>query len=115
MRSGRMRHRATLLALTVAQDPASNQDVPTWTAVGSIYGLMQPLHGVSAFNAKQLKEGISELFTTRWQGSLAVDPTMRLIFNGNTYEISSSLNIDERNRELHLYLTRIVDPDDVTD
>jgi SPP1 family predicted phage head-tail adaptor len=105
-----MRHKVTLQAPAFTRDPATNQKLQSWTTVGTLWGLMKPLHGREAVNAKQIKAEVTSKFTTRWQGATTIDPSMQLLFAGDTYKIGEVLDVDSRNKELHILCTKVVVP-----
>ncbi len=110
VRSGPMRHVATVQRATFSRDASTNQKVPTWSAVATIRGLLRPLRGWERVNAQQLKAEVSDVFETRWQGSLALDASMQLVVEGRTLKVSSVIDVDNRHKELHVYCTEVPVP-----
>tara|TARA_Y100000401_G_scaffold117519_1_gene126828 strand:- start:16833 stop:17150 length:318 start_codon:yes stop_codon:yes gene_type:complete len=102
MRAGQLRHRATLQSVT---DTASAfGDVSqSWSTVETVWCNIEPLTAREALEAEQIKSRISHKVTLRYRAN--VSTKNRLVFDSRTFNITSVLNVGERNKTLLLMCT----------
>ena len=59
---------------------------------------VKPLRGQEPFLQGQLTETVIFDFIIRYRSDKSVDPTKRILYNSKIYNITSAINLDERNR-----------------
>lgn len=99
MQSGTLRHRVTLQSFTTSPD-VYGEPIKTWADLATVWAAVEPLRGREYFQAQQTHAEVSYRVRIRHRADIL--PTMRVLHAGKTLEILSVINIDERNRELHL-------------
>jgi SPP1 family predicted phage head-tail adaptor len=111
MRAGQLRHRVAIEA--PAEEPDDVGDVrTTWAAIPSSApdGLwaaeVKPLAGREAVVVRQLRAEATHAVTLRY-GAPAT-PRHRLIHRGRVLQVLSSLDVDERRRELALVCKEVL-------
>ena len=105
MRTGRLRKRIEIQALTTAQD-GYGEPVETWTTAATVWGELTPsmratreaFAGVSQQRAARLTMEAR----IRWLGGLSPSST-RLRCDGKVYEVEAVMDPDGRKRELLLF------------
>lgn len=98
MQAGQLRHRITIQQRTASV--AHGEQSTSWTDFVSAWAAVQPLTGTEALVGRQENAAVSHRVVVRYQPGIT--PSMRVSFNGRLFDIQSVINIDERNRELHL-------------
>ena len=109
MRAGDLRHRLKIQQRTVGKD-SFGQELTTWTTFAEVWAQISPASGSEIFAASQIKAEISHSIRMRWRPELAL-PTKtmqyRLLYStkygDRFFNITASLNQDERNREILIY------------
>jgi SPP1 family predicted phage head-tail adaptor len=107
VRAGDLRHRAKLQQQVDTQD-SFGQAVQTWATLATIWCQISPLSGREALIAQQVQSEITHQVICRYRPELAVPKavaTYRLLFGARVFNITSSVNKDERNREITLMAT----------
>jgi len=59
---------------------------------------IKPLRGQDPYLQGQLTETIIFDFVIRYRSDKSVNPTKRILYNSKVYNITSAINLDERNR-----------------
>ena len=105
MRAGPMRNRVTIEAPVEARD-AYGQKIPGWEPCGTFWAQIRALAGREAVNAKQIRAEVTHAVRMRHIGGRLPAPglltTMRILFDGRTFNISWVNDVDERHREYNL-------------
>lgn len=102
MRAGRQRH---LVDFQRATETANDfgEPVQVWTTISTDWCAVEPLKGNEKFVALQVQTDIDTRIIARWHKKLAdLNTRDRVVFNSIVYDIKEVLNIDHRNRELHI-------------
>ena len=95
------------------QQPADTQDaygapVPAWSTVTTVWAQVEPLRGSEYLISKQTGAKIDTRFVIRYRVDIYLTPKMKVVYDGNDYNIESIININEANKELHLMCNRFV-------
>ena len=104
MRAGLLRKRIVLQQRDVTVDSYGGQ-VNTWADVATVYAEIMPLSGRELFSAQAVQSEVSHRITVRYRSELANPKTvagMRAVYSGRVFNISASINEDERNRQITL-------------
>lgn len=86
---------------TITQDPNTGEMIETWTDYLSVFAKVEPLVGREYFAAAAVQSEDTTKFTIRFHDGL--DVTMRIVFDGTEYNITSIQNIRSANRETLIY------------
>lgn len=106
MRAGRLRH------LVCVQTPVEvpnefGEPIKQWQPLCSGWASIEPLRGSEKFSAMQVASEVDSRIVMRWTpGAEKITTKDRVVFGGKIYDIKDVLNIDERNRELHIMARR---------
>jgi SPP1 family predicted phage head-tail adaptor len=103
-----MRFRVELQDFTVTRS-ALNQPLknPTPVVLGTFWADISTLSGRELANAQQIKGNVTHKVTMRWVG-IEIKPTYKFAFNGRTFQILWTDNVDQRNRTLLIYVVEEV-------
>lgn len=102
MRAGRLRHRLSVERYTTTQDDWGDE-VQAWESIATVWGSVEPLRGNERHRAMQVQATEEVRVLMRWQPDIAdLNASDRIVFGSKVYDISAVLNIDERNREVHV-------------
>jgi SPP1 family predicted phage head-tail adaptor len=102
VRAGRLRHLAQFQRATVTSNDFG-EPVQTWAVLSEDYIAIEPLRGNEKFAAMQVQTDIDTRIIARWHKKLSDLSTKdRVVFGSIVYDIKEVLNIDHRNRELHI-------------
>jgi len=104
MRAGQLRHRVTV------QYPIENQDsvgqlIPTWATLFTAWAAVEPLSAREYIAAQQTNSDISVRIRIRARppAETRASAKMRVLFGARIFEIvAPPIEIEERNREMHL-------------
>lgn len=99
MRAGQLRKRVAIQSYTATQD-AYGAETKTWTTQRTVWAGVEPLTGREYLEARATTQTVTHRFRMRRQPDFDVTPTMRLSYDGRTFDIESVLNIGERDREI---------------
>lgn len=101
MRAGRLRHRVDL----ERPSPTTNdygEPETGWEFVARSWAAIEPLRGNERMQAMYIQAEANIRIILRWSTDVQdVDPSWRVV-GRKTYDIKAVMNIDERNREIHL-------------
>lgn len=101
----RLRHRITIEAATSVQDPVSGETTPAWaTFAAAEPAEVVPLSGREFIAAGATQAGVDTRVTIRWRPGVL--PTMRFLFDGETYNIKAVLPDPTARRHLTLMAER---------
>lgn len=102
MRAGKLRHRLTLQSPTGAVDATFGGQTHAYTDTATVWGSVEPavLMGREQFAAAQLQAELTHRITIRYRAG--VTPKMRVSWDSRTFDIEQVVNVEERDRELHL-------------
>lgn len=99
-----MRHRVAFQSRTTVADGAGGRSV-SWSTTATVWAKVSPLRGTEAIVAGKVSSPATHKVTIR-AGSVAVDHSMRMVFNGQNYNVRSALERDERNRFVDVLVER---------
>jgi SPP1 family predicted phage head-tail adaptor len=102
VRAGRLRHRASFERATQTTN-TFGEPVQAWEVLSIDYVAIEPLKGNEKFSAMQVQTDIDTRIIARWHKKLKdLNTRDRVVFGEIVYDIKEVLNIDQRNRELHI-------------
>ena len=104
MQSGKLRHRIELKSAAKTLD-SYGQQTEVWTTYATVWAQIKPLAGRELETAKQISEKIDYEIRIRYNATVTSEH--RAYFGTRIFEITSVINIDERNKETLLYCTEI--------
>lgn len=105
VRAGQLRKRITIQNTTASQD-AYGAEAITWENFAVHRAAeVTPLSGREFFDAQQTQGSIEVRFKIRY--IKGITSKMRILYNGEGYDIQSVINLNERNRELQILCSRI--------
>ena len=93
MRAGQLRHKISFQQLTVANDTWGHSN-ETWTDMVTTYAAIWPIRGIEKLEALKLDNEVTHKIRVRYNSSLT--PKMRIRFGTRYFNISSIINVDER-------------------
>lgn len=96
-----LNRKITFQQLTIEQDPVTGAMRETWADFASVFAKVEPLVGREFWAAAATQSEDSIKFTIRYRGDL--DTTMRIAFDGKSFNITSIQNIRSANRETLIY------------
>lgn len=102
MRGGRLRHLVVIQKNTPGQS-GSGAEVPSWATFATTYAAVEPIKGREYFQAGRVNAETTHLITIRH--AAGVDEGMRVSWDGRLFDITSAINIEERDREMQLVCT----------
>lgn len=101
MQAGRLRHKI------VVQQPSNSNvggvNVETWSTFDTLRADVMPQRGSEYWAAKQVQEKEPKIFIIRYRSGIT--SKMRVLFSEKAYDIQSVVNVEERNREMHIITT----------
>jgi SPP1 family predicted phage head-tail adaptor len=102
MNTGPMRHRVDFEALTEQKDQHSAIK-NVWVKVCDARTRIIPLTGRSLFAAQKEHSEVTGRIEMRYRADITAK--MRGVFNGKIYSIHAAINVEERNKDLHLMVS----------
>lgn len=104
MRAGRLRRVVTIQQPTTTQTGTGATRISGWAAISggsSIYADIDEAPGQEKLQAGQVNAKRPVTVTIRYLAGVTAQ--MRVLYGSRTFQIVSSLNVDQRNRDLVLY------------
>ena len=99
MRAGKLRHKLELQRNSPSRN-AVGEEVADWRTIEVFWGAIIPLSGRELLNAQQGAAEMSHRIERRYVSGITA--TDRVKFGSRTFDINAVINVDERDRELHL-------------
>ena len=103
-KSGDLRRSIQIQQRSATIDSVGGQST-TWTTVATVWADIQPLSGRELMAAQEVQAEVSHTISIRYQ-PLFSDPkamaAMRVLYGTRIFNISASMNVDERNRLITL-------------
>lgn len=99
MKAGELRHKVTIQRVSQTLD-SSRQTVDLWTKLAEVWAAVEPLSGRELLNAQQIQPDVTHRVRIRHRDD--VTPKMRVQHESRSLNIESVINLNERDRELHL-------------
>lgn len=101
----KLRHRITLQQQVHTQDPTTGEDLVTWaTFLADEPAEVVPLSGREFIQSAATQAAVDTRMTIRWRSG--VEPTMRVVFDGNNYRVSAVLPDPSNRRWLTIMAER---------
>jgi len=102
MKSGKLTKRISIETFTESQS-GTGEVSKAWVLLATRWADPVPLSGREYFTGKQIESDISIVFKIRYDTIVSATSTkMRVNYKGSYYDIESVINLEERNKELHL-------------
>lgn len=98
--AGEMRHRVRIEADITGEQNTLGEVVRNMQPIDEVWAAIETGGGVKALGGDQPQGLITMIVKTRFHPNLVA--ARRLSYKGRTFEISRVVNVDERDRELHL-------------
>lgn len=105
MRSGELRNRITIQQKSVTRDTYGGETV-TWTDVATVWAAVEPISGREYFSSQQIQAEVTTRIRIRHK--TGITPVMRVSWGTRLYDIISVIEINERNREIHLMCKEVI-------
>lgn len=96
-----LNRKITFQAKTYIQNPNTGAMTEVWADHVSVFAKVEPLVGREFFAAAAVQAESTVKFTIRFRGDLT--SIMRIVFDGEHYNITSIQNIRSANREMLIY------------
>lgn len=109
MRLGPLRHRVKIQQRTESPSATTGALTPTWADITDpdMWAAIEPLKGREYHEARARNSEVDTRIRTRHR--TGINAKMRVAFGSRTFDIQSVINVDERNRELHLMCKEYTD------
>jgi len=105
MNPGKLRHKISIMKSTVAPSTSYGEVINTWVTFMKVWASIEPiigsLSGRENFIGGQSLSMVDTKIILR-HCPLTITPAMKVVWNGNNYNIETVLNINERNNEIVL-------------
>jgi SPP1 family predicted phage head-tail adaptor len=107
MQAGKLRHRIEIQQpVGTTRDGAGakkGKDRQAWTVLARLWAAVEPLAGRELYNAQQVQPNLSHRVRVRYLDG--VKAKMRVKHDRRYLNIETVINLEERDRELHLMCT----------
>ncbi len=102
LRAGRLRHRGEIERPDKTTNEYGEPDV-SWLHVATVWCSIEPMRGRERMDAMHVQAEVDTRIIMRWGRHVEdVAPSYRFLARGKVYDIKSVINVDERDREIHL-------------
>lgn len=105
MRAGQLRHLITIEEAAETQDAYGEPDL-TWSTYTTAWAKVEPLSSRETVEARSVNQERTHRITMRHQDGIT--PDMRVNWDGRTFDIEGTRNIEERGRMLELNVKELV-------
>lgn len=108
MQAGKLRHRVVLQQEAKGRDSFGGE-VINWTDLATVWGAVEPLTGQERYDqvSAQLLASIDNRIRIRYRAGLT--HKMRATWDGHTFDIQAVVNVETRDREIHLLCKEMPD------
>lgn len=106
MRAGKLRERIAIQQYTETQNEIG-EPVKTWGTFASVWAAIIPLSGDEFFSSGQRNARVTHRIEIRARAG--VTAKMRVSHKTRVFRIEAVLNVEERDREMHLMSEELVD------
>lgn len=100
MRAGKLRHRITIQSKSTTSRGTYGEEIITWGTYKQVWAELDPPKAREFFANKQTQTEITTRIRIRYLEN--IDNSMRIIYDGRTFDINAIINPDEKNKELIL-------------
>ena len=102
MKGGKLRHKITIETPAETQN-SIGEPIPAWSTHTTRSASVEPLQGRELYRAKQVDSEVSIRFRLRHDSLTgAITTKMRVSWDSRLFDIESIINVNERNKEVHL-------------
>ncbi len=108
MRTGSLRHLGSIEKYTESKD-SFGATTKAWTEFFPVWCNIQPLRGNETYVSAEKHATATHQVTLRYKNG--INPKMRLIVRGRTFEILSVINVGERDKMMQLTVEEEADHD----
>ena len=98
MRIGDLRHKVTIEQLVSSGQNVYGEREDVWETFLTSWASVEPLTGGERFAAQQIQSSVTHKIRMRYQPGITTE--MRIKFGDRGFDIDSTLNLEERGREL---------------
>jgi SPP1 family predicted phage head-tail adaptor len=106
MQAGKLRHRVTIQRLSAGspgQDAGGTPD-DGWGALFTCWAEVMPLRGRELVAAQQVHPEVTGTIRIRYRADYPLTSKDRAVYDSRIYDILAAINVEERNREVLLYV-----------
>lgn len=103
MRAGKRRHLITIQQKTAATDPQYGGVVFIWAGFAKAWSAIRMSRGRELIAAQAAKSEMIGTFNVRWISGVTQD--MRIVYNGQYYDITAVVDINEQHREMDIMVS----------
>lgn len=96
-----LNQRITVQEAVEAQDPMTGEITVTWETFATLWAKAEPAVGREFEAAAAIQAERPVKFTCRWQDD--IEPTMRIVWRGDIYNIRSIADVKGKRREMLIY------------
>jgi SPP1 family predicted phage head-tail adaptor len=107
MRAGNLRHRVTIQSKGTPARNSYGEEVITWATEATVWGAVEPLRGREFLEGK--REGAEVTTRIRIRHRDGITPEMRAVWGSHTYDIVSVIDLEGREREIHLMCREVIE------
>lgn len=105
MRSGDLRRRVTIQKQVPSKD-SEGLPIIMWLNVATVYAAIEPLRGREFFQAGAEISEVNTRIRIRYLSGVL--PNMRVLYGSRIFNVRTSIDIDDRHREMHLMCQEVV-------
>jgi SPP1 family predicted phage head-tail adaptor len=105
MSSGEMRQRISIQKKVVGRDSFGAEAI-TWSQLAEVWATAEPLRGQEYLEARRLQSDLDIRFRIRFREGIV--PSMRVVYNGRTFDIVSAIHVKEMRREIQLMCKELI-------
>lgn len=104
IRAGKLRHKITIQKRSATTDEYGGES-DVWTDFLTVRASVEPLQGREFYASQQMQAETTIRFRIRY--AAGITPQMRVSYGGRFFNISSIINPDEANHELHIMAVEV--------
>lgn len=106
MKAGKLRHRVTIQNKGTPARNSYGEEVITWATEATVWAEVDPLRGREFLEAR--REGAEVTTRIRVRHRDGITPSMRVVWGSHTYDILSVIEVEGREREIHLMCRELI-------
>jgi SPP1 family predicted phage head-tail adaptor len=107
MKAGKLRHSILIQKKVVFRNSIGEEEV-TYEDFALVYASIEPIGGREYFLAQQTQSAVDYKFMMRYRSG--IKPDFRIFWGTRIFNITSVLNLEERNTQLMLYCREQITP-----
>jgi SPP1 family predicted phage head-tail adaptor len=105
MKAGELRYRIIVQKRSITRDEEGDIN-ETWSDVVTTWASIKPIQGREYFSALAVNAEKNIRFVIRYR--LGITQEMRILYNGQIFDIQSIVDIEERHRELEIVCKEVI-------